>query len=153
MVSDGPSTPQFCLDSLIRRRITAKNAVTLRFANPSDVTRQMMRQDADEMTILGFPHYSLLNLFAGLSLADGISQDDMSQGAVLFVRRSMAKDEKLALALLGYLRNAWLSLSHNTQALSNNIQSVLQNQQYTRSLELTIGAHHFFGAGYASRLS
>jgi hypothetical protein len=153
MVSDAPSTPQFCLDSLIRRRMTAKKEVKLSFANPSDVTRQMMREDSDDMTILGFPHYSLLDLVDGLTLADGISRDDMSQGAVLFVRKTLAKDERFALALLGYLRSGWLSLTHNTQALSDTIQSVLQNEQYTRSLGLTIGSHHFAGHGYATRLS
>jgi hypothetical protein len=153
MVSDAPSTPQFCLDSLIRRGLAARKEVNMQFANPSDVTRKMIREDSDEMTILGFPHYSLLDLVDGLSLADGLSRDDMSQGAVLFVRRSLAKDERFALALLGYLRGSWLSLSHNTQALSNTIQSVLQNEQYTRSLGLTIGAHHFLGADYATRLS
>lgn len=145
MVSDGPSTPQFCLDSLIRRGRVPKKEVALRFANPSDVTRKIMQEDSDEMTILGFPHYSLLELVDGLTLVDDISRDDMSKGAVMFVRRSIAKDEKFALAILGHLRSSWLSLAHSPRELGETVQAILHNREYTRSLGLTIGAHHFLG--------
>lgn len=145
MVSDGPSTPQFCLDSLIRRGRVPKKEVALRFANPSDVTRKIMQDDSDEMTILGFPHYSLLELVDGLTLVDDISRDDMSKGAVMFVRRSIAKDEKFALAILGSLRSSWLSLARSPRELGETVQAILHNREYTRSLGLTIGAHHFLG--------
>lgn len=150
MVSDAPSTPQFCLESLLRRGVVAKKDVSLGFANPSEVTRQMLHNGSDAMTILGFPHYSLLELLGGLSLVDCGGRDGMSKEAILFVKRRIADDPKLSLGLQGYLRGSWLSLSNSRQLLEATLKSLLLDTEYTRALGLTIGAHHLGGGSNAA---
>ncbi len=138
LVSDEPSTPSFVFDDLVRHKLIQKERLKTDWMHPFEVTESMLDENNNTHTILGFPHYEFLRLFAGCEL---LAPDSpmLIREAILFVSSQFAADHRRIRALDIAIRTAWLTLLEQPEVLDRVVEKVLDSPLYIRHVGRTCG--------------
>lgn len=136
------TTPRFCFDDLIRKKIVEKKRVGLQHTEPDEIALVMKSADPQARAIVWFPVCYLNTHFNRCECYGPSPFVKCEQEMFLFLNRDTCPKYKQRTMVELAFRNAWLELLENREAFELTIDSMIRDKQLLSCLLRSSGIHN-----------
>jgi hypothetical protein len=142
-----PSAPLFYFEDLIRNDLIASRRVSTRHAEPDEAISYLAEQDENTRAILFFPHFCINELYNNCVASPVALTNEIHNQFFLFAHGALLADQRKLRYLDIAIRDAWMELSTNDEALQQCVSAIWNDSEYLKLFARLAGMHNLSRCG------